>query len=337
MRQVGEPCFPAASGTTVYLPLRSGDLLALNPADGSQRWKTAVGAKELGWLTAAPDGVLAGGVVPRGSGSDTGLLVAVSSAGAKRWSLATQGWPWRCTLGPDGTIYVATSTGWLYALDPADGRIRRAAQVTSQANEAVADDARLYVATYRDGVLALSRTGGGRVWQVPSASTGVVAGLAIDADHVYYTEGTGTSRADYGGTLRSVDARTGRVGWEFSFDGLIQAGPVLADGRLFVPDNRGVLWAVDAATGAAVWRASVAANVWSRVSVAGDTVYAGTGTGAVALAAASGRYQWRTDVVDEPPRNAEASTPALGDGVLYIGYGDLSIDSNTCDLYCLTR
>jgi outer membrane protein assembly factor BamB len=79
------------------------------------------------------------------------------------------------------------------------------------------------------------------------------------------------------------------------------AAPVVANGRLYLVDVEGAVHALDAATGAAVWRVQTAqadgnrsARFGGGVSVEGDRLYASNGLGdVVALNTADGSEIWR--------------------------------------------
>jgi outer membrane protein assembly factor BamB len=93
----------AADGTLYFASARNNAIYALN-ADGSQRWQTPVQGIGLTTPTIAADGTIYVGV--RSTSPEVGRLVALSSAGAVKWSLelgADVGAP---IVAAGGTIYV---------------------------------------------------------------------------------------------------------------------------------------------------------------------------------------------------------------------------------------
>jgi eukaryotic-like serine/threonine-protein kinase len=104
---------------------------------------------------------------------------------------------------------------------------------------------------------------------------------------------------------------------------VIYASPVLANGLLYgISFDSGEVFAVDAHTGAIVWRHNVPGQFFlSSPTVVGDVLYVGSGfflpyyTGAVyALNAHTGEELWRNANV-----NAIQTAPTVGGGLVYVG------------------
>lgn len=99
------------------------------------------------------------------------------------------------------------------------------------------------------------------------------------------------------------------------------AAPVVAGGRLYVVDVDGVVHALDAATGATVWRSPTAkgegnqpARFGGGVSVEGDRVFATNGLGdVVAFNAADGAEVWRAK-----PGGPLRGAPGVGLGDIFV-------------------
>jgi outer membrane protein assembly factor BamB len=80
------------------------------------------------------------------------------------------------------------------------------------------------------------------------------------------------------------------------------------------------VYAFDRATGRKLWRHDTEAEVEDEPLVAGERVFVGNrGIGLIALSAATGERLWRTTFWG----SWLESTPALVDGVLYVGSSDL--------------
>ncbi|OSZ68338.1 pyrrolo-quinoline quinone [Sphingomonas sp. IBVSS2] len=101
----------------------------------------------------------------------------------------------------------------------------------------------------------------------------------------------------------------------------LAASPVVAGGKLFVMDTDGQVHALDAATGAELWRAATVkadANKTARfgggVSVSGEHVFATNGLGdVVALKVADGTELWR-----KRPGGPLRGAPTLANGNAYV-------------------
>lgn len=234
-------------------PVDSGavtTLFALDAATGAVRETRTLPAGTTG---AVLDGLLVT-VTPAGDGAlDTLDLVATEAAtGGTRWTTTLTDVlpvqvlePLALSTGP-GYLVVTDGTG-ARALDPADGTVLAEAQRLEPARDG--------------GLLGVSGSSGTRI--VPADG-----GTPVDVDGVPVTlepdDGSapgvevlfrpdGTLR----GVLRGVDGRTGDVLWERPGPAESYAPLVLLDGVLHGDDGTAV-WAVDAASGAEVWRTSTA-------------------------------------------------------------------------------
>ncbi|MDB5661759.1 MAG: enzyme [Sphingomonas bacterium] len=101
----------------------------------------------------------------------------------------------------------------------------------------------------------------------------------------------------------------------------LAAGPVIADGRVYVTDTGAVVHAFNAATGAQLWRTSLgdggkgeSSLFGGGVSADGGRVYATTGTGdAFALDAATGAVVWK-----KHPGGPLRGAPTIANGHIYV-------------------
>ncbi|MEU6851236.1 PQQ-binding-like beta-propeller repeat protein [Actinacidiphila alni] len=105
----------------------------------------------------------------------------------------------------------------------------------------------------------------------------------------------GTVYAATGADLYALDAATGRVMWRFVAGGTVIAEPVVADGIVYVCDDRGRLYAVSGATGEAVWqflaRRTGRPNPGA-LALSGESVYYCHGYDIHGVDRASGRMVW---------------------------------------------
>ncbi|MBB4966442.1 toll/interleukin-1 receptor domain-containing protein [Saccharothrix violaceirubra] len=329
-RHFTSACNPLVDSGNVYLALDDGSVVALNAADGAQRWRADMKG-EMVLRCSVVEGLV---LVAVTAGQDRGRLTALDADGEVRWTLDTEGWPWTQCPARDGRVYLGTASGWLYAVDRLTGKPGHAARLTAQVDEiAVALDA-VYVATLTDGVLVLAESGEAR-WSRPAPTA--VPGLAVDDDRLHYTVG-GDPRAGKGGQVRTVGARDGEPLWTHDFDTLIQVGPTVARGRLLVPDLRGTLHCLEASTGKVLWQQDVDADLTNRVTVDGDVLYVGTRRGLAVLGLDTGEIRWSRDIVTTPPNDRySAARPVLDDDSVYLGYGDATTSSGDGDVYAFSR
>ena len=98
------------------------------------------------------------------------------------------------------------------------------------------------------GAFGFDATTGKKLWGVPGMLFGEPA---VDERAAYVI-----NYADHGKKLRSVDLRTGRVLWSAEEEdlGANDIPPLVAGGRIYVPDQHGKLRVYDTATG--IWARS---------------------------------------------------------------------------------
>lgn len=99
-------------------------------------------------------------------------------------------------------------------------------------------------------VIAVHATKGTRRWDV-AVERGVLrtknwAAIPMLANGRVYI---GSELQPY---VHALDAQTGRLLWKRKVDGLVQSAGVVKDGVLYVGDNSGVMWALNAASGAVI-------------------------------------------------------------------------------------
>ena len=114
--------------------------------------------------------------------------------------------------------------------------------------------------------------------------------------------------------------------WTFRARQLLEFPPAVAHGRLYVANNSGVLFAVNAATGRLAWKHASGRCVAASPAVTSDTVYlsflnrppcnasgAGLDGEVVALTAGLGRVRWRVRI------GPTESSPLVANGLVYVG------------------
>ena len=113
----------------------------------------------------------------------------------------------------------------------------------------------------------------------------------------------------------------------------MEATPIVVDGRMYVTGSWSIVYALDAATGEALWRYDpqvprswaqyACCDVVNRgVAVWDDSVFVGTLDGyLVALDAKTGEERWRTDTIDRKPPYTITGAPRVIDGLVIIGNG----------------
>lgn len=155
---------------------------------------------------------------------------------------------------------------------------------------------------------SLDRHTGAVKWRVPAgkgeALPAEMTGLSLAAPAVYdglaYLCGPD-------GTVRAVDAHSGRSVWQVSLGGPVTGAPAATDGVLFAGSWDQHVYALEAKTGAIAWKAAVEGRVVDAVALGDEHLFAVTDAGRLwALEAMTGKACWQVDVAPgHPPVFAE--------------------------------
>lgn len=146
-------------------------------------------------------------------------------------------------------------------------------------------------------------------WQF-KAGGGVPNNIAIVGDIVYF--------ASDDGVVHAVNRSSGTEAWKTQLKTPSVRGPVGADGRLYLADDRGTVVALDPTrAGAPLWQTTTTYDGITEQMSVGGSLYFGTGDGfLVALDAATGAEQWKVKLT---PGGAAVHNPASADGFVYAG------------------
>jgi serine/threonine-protein kinase len=241
---------PAADRGTVYIGGGDCDVYALDAARGTPRWTYQANQELLpGWPASRP-------LRP---GMDYAPQVHSSPAVV------------------DGTVFICGADRYLYALDAATGQPRWSRLTGSEASPAVSGGT-VYVGGSSGVVHALDAVTGAPRWQHQAA--GLMFGghqpPAVAGGIVYLA----ARRGRHGGAVVALDAATGQRRWVHRCRTAVSTAPAVAGGLVYVSTGKHLV-ALSTVTGARQWRHRPGwlAGLVSSPSVAGNTLFAGTGEG----------------------------------------------------------
>jgi outer membrane protein assembly factor BamB len=240
---------PVLQEGTVLVGSGDGHLYALDPADGTVRWRFATGGR----IRSAP--TVVDGVAYVGSGD--GIVYGVDArTGREAWRFRTGGVDLPAVdFGFDRTQIQSTPT---------------------------VSDGVLYIGARDASLYAIDLESGEARWTAEDGSAWVVDSPALAGGLVY----SGRSSS---GRFRAYDAETGEERWVHQTAGPIFSSPVLTTGTVYVGSGDRRLYALDAASGAVRWSFSTGGMVASTPAVWEGRVYVGSDDGNVyALHAAEG-------------------------------------------------
>ncbi|CAN5387878.1 hypothetical protein BH11MYX1_BH11MYX1_41810 [soil metagenome] len=258
---------PVISNTTIFATVTdlgdgdSGGVIAIDLATGAVRWRTPLPIQARGGVAVVGEIV----VVPRIDGIIVGLD---ATTGIERWTYelrphtAPEATATFASITADGEDVMIGQQRGFAVLDAADGHPRwRTDPVpegeNSQSLAAVAVGDGIVVGTFNrlfGGVQAWDRATGQPLWQLESDATVGINAAPVIADHTVFI----VNAAD---EVTALDLATGWVQWSapldpagFAWGNATIGTPAYAHGILIVPTLYRDLVALDARTGAELWR-----------------------------------------------------------------------------------
>ena len=104
-----------------------------------------------------------------------------------------------------------------------------------------------------------------------------------------------------GGALYALNAADGTMRWQYPADGkartFFATTPALSNGSLYVTDDNGQAYKLDAATGKPIWTAKLEGTIRSAPIISNGVVYFGSGNShGYALSADTGQVVWDTEM-----------------------------------------
>jgi outer membrane protein assembly factor BamB len=190
---------------------------------------------------------------------------------------------------------------------------------------------RLYLSNNSGSLFALGARNGRRAWvykthRCTAASPAIHDGTVFAS---FMNRGPcNQTKPGLDGLVAAVSVGLGKVRWTKRI-GPTESSPLVADGRVYVGDWRGKVYALDESTGRIVWSYQTGGKVKAGVALSGGRVFVGAYDGHVyALDARTGKLIWRAS--GQPrlgSRGTFYSTPAVAYGRVYLGATDGKIYS----------
>jgi outer membrane protein assembly factor BamB len=238
----------AYGGGRVYAVNYDGVLSAFQASTGAKVWSVQLPGQ---YSFTSPPTYRQGVVYTGGAGSGGTVYAVNAGTGAVLWTQSVANGDDSSPAVTGTGVFVSYACEQTYRLDPATG-----ARVWLHSTDCEGGGGRTPVIA--DGGLWI-RDDAGKPQTVLNLADGTVRG----------TFGTGgwtpapafVGRTGFfvaGGALQARSTRTPLTAkWTFTGDSQISTAPIVVDGFVYVGSKAGQLWAVNAATGAAVWSDSV--------------------------------------------------------------------------------
>lgn len=270
---------PAIEGDTLYFVSSAGALVALDLATGEPRWTFATeyerhfearGLHGYGpagqtmpdaWDVYTSSPAVADGKVFFGSG-DGNVYAVEARSGVLQWKFPLRDVVHASPTVVDGTVYIGSYASDFHALDAATGQSKWLFQagedpaihnqVGFQSSAAVVDGI-VYVGCRDAHVYALDAKTGRKRWDYPTSKSWVNGTPAVQGGIVY----VGTSDSS---RFMALDAKSGRLRFNFDVKGYVFSSAALAGGRVYFGSHNGRLYALDAKDGRLAWTFQVEAS-----------------------------------------------------------------------------
>jgi len=277
----------AAAGTLAVVTTRSGQILGLDPKNGTTRWTAQTSATVLSPALIGEDRV----VVTANDGSVTGLEQAtgkqVWSFGIPVPSLSVRGAA-APILFDQNTVIIAGATGRIYGLDLRTGipRWERRVAVSSGRTDVqrlididgdpLVSGRQLYVVSYQGQIVAVDLDSQRVRWD---ADTSSLRGLTTGLGNIY------ASTTD--GRVQAYDEKDGELLWEVKDLAHRQlSNPVVLGRYLVVGDYDGYLHIIEQTEGKLVGRVRTDGAI-RQLNVIDDQLLVNSATGALSIWRAS--------------------------------------------------
>ena len=260
-----------------------------------------------------------------------------------KWKFHTDGQVISSPAVADGTVFVASTDGNLYAVDLASGtqkwKIFTGVRVTSSP---AVENGVVYFGSYSGRFYAVDAATGTLKWKFQTEGEKRFAGK-----HLHGSEPAAESMPDpfdfylsspalwggavyFGsgdGNVYALDAATGALKWKFHTGDVVHASPAISDGTLFIGSWDSYFYALDAASGKEKWRFKTGEdqNIYNQVgiqssaAVVDGVVYFGCrDSNLYALDARTGEKKWAFN----NKGSWVITSPAVRDGKVYFATSD---------------
>jgi len=306
---------PSASGpwpTAHADAANTGTVEAAGPAgDLSVRWRGHVSLETTTLVATGPDGPVAT--------QRNGTAVAYDTGGAVRWRRRNDaGFHGTPAVAADGTVVVGTDDGAVRAYDP-DGTERWTNEASDWLSMPHVNDATPFRIAGRTVVFA-TPGGDGVALSLADGTVRWTADVPIESHRPAVADGraffAGRSPSDGNSRVVARSLSDGTAHWGADVDGSVKIAPGVHDGVVYVATIDGLLTARSAADGSEQWRVRIEGEPWIQTIpvVFGGRVWVGT--------LSAGFYGLTEQGVEAHVDVETATTPAVGDGYLYVGSED---------------
>lgn len=323
---------PTVIGNRLYIGSTHGSIFSL----GGATYCIDTESQKILWRHASPIPIfsspaVAGGRVYIGEGyhhdSDCRLRCLDAQTGEPIWAFQTASHVESTPFISQGKLYFTAGADGVYCIDALEGQqiwhypgVHADMSPVMHKNKVYFGtgygDYRIYAVDAHTGAEVWSKQMSYPVWGSPSA----------DENIVFFGLGRGNfsdSAPIPAGKVVALDTETGDTVWEHEAEDAVLTAIAIQNGSVIFGSRDRYVYSLQSADGKLNWKTDLGGPVVSSPAVTMDTVYAATKNGGIyALSTENGKMQWEFDtrIID---RDIELySSPAVANGLLYIGSSD---------------
>lgn len=308
---------PAVFGERLFVADRYGHLVATALATGKEEW--SIHDKNVQY-TGGPGG--GDGLVLMGTG-DGRVIAREADSGKVRWVAKVSSEVLAAPTAGSGITVVRTGDGRLYGLNSATGaelwvyeRSVPTLTLRGVAPPVIEED--ITMAGFDNGrFAAVNLKAGKMVWESPLAVPTGRSDLErmVDVDSAPVIVGTMAYVSSFQGAVVALSITDGKILWTREVSSYEELS--VGDDRVYVTDDKGTVWALEAKTGASLWKQESLANrfVTAPIFYQGHVVVADFEGYVHWLDAKNGEFEYRERVTKD-----RIIAPAIDAGGMLLVY-----------------
>jgi len=251
---------PEVLGERLFVADRYGHLVATTLASGKEEWD--IHDKNVQY-TGGPG--VGDGMVLMGTG-DGRVIAREADSGKVRWVAKVSSEVLAAPAAGGGVTVVRTGDGRLYGLNSTTGAEmwvyeRTVPTLTLRGVAPPVIDEDVAMAGFDNGrFAAVSLKSGKMVWESPLAVPTGRSDLErmVDVDSAPVIVGTMAYVSSFQGAVAALSISDGKIMWTREVSSYEELS--VGDDRVYVTDDKGTIWALDAKTGSSLWKQDALAN-----------------------------------------------------------------------------
>lgn len=272
-----------------------------------------------------------------------------------KWKFKTDGKIFSSPIAQNGTVYIGSEDGFLYAIEEksgntkwkfkTNGAIHSSPSIFENTIYFGSFDGNYYAVNTQNGTLVWKFKTGGEHWLGETGMWGMkpetqymedLWSFYLSSPVVYKTNKMAlVVFGSSDGNIYSVDAKSGNLQWKFKTNGPVNGTPVIDQNKIYIGGWDAILYALNIETGKEIWHFATGTQmgfkgIQSSVAVADGKVYFGAREPFFfALDAKTGKLVWKYDA----EKSWILSSAVIKDNTVYVGSSDtyalLALDAKT--------